>query len=444
VLERIATRDTLALRRLADRRAELVCFSRFFNNPKVTPAEILATAAARTAEAAVGRHVLLIEDTSQINFQAKAGRKHALGSVGNGQQVGLLLHPALAVDAADSTLLGVAAARIWRRFHTKAPDYKSRPTEEKESQRWIATLLQARQALAGADMVTGIADREGDIYELFARVPDARTHLLVRCAQNRRLGEGGLLFERLAGFAEACRVVLELPARPGQAARTATLAVRFGPVSLCKPAHGADPRDPAQISLAGIEVCELDPPAGIKPIHWRLLTTHAVRSAEDALGVIDLYGRRWIIEQLFRTLKSQALDIEQSFVEEGAALERLAAAALVAATTTLQLVHARGKAGRALPARRVFSPAEIETLQVLVPRLEGKTVKQKNPHPAETLAWGAWAIARLGGWMGYASERPPGPITMFHGLQRFHAMAEGYALAKDHLSPQALYDLCKR
>ena len=439
----MVSRDTLALRRMAESRAELVRFSRFFNNPKVTPAEILASAAARTAEAAAGRHVLLIEDSTQINFQAKAGRKRALGRIGNGAQLGLFIHPALAVDAADETVLGIAAAQIWRRFHRKAADYKSQPTELKESQRWIATLLDARQALGEAALVTGIADREGDIYELFARVPDARTHLLVRCAQNRRLGEGGLLFERLAAFPEACRVSLALPARPGQPARTATLVVRFGQISLRKPEHGADRRDPAQISLAAIEVCEIDPPAGVKPIHWRLLTTHAVSSAEDALSMIELYRRRWIVEQLFRTLKSQALDIEQSFVEDGAALERLAAAALVAATTTLQLVQGRGEAGRALPASRVFSPTEVETLQLLVPQLEGKTLKQKNPHPVHTLAWAAWVIARLGGWMGYASERPPGPITMFHGLQRFHAMAQGYALAKHHFSPQALYDVCK-
>ena len=429
---------------MADKRAELLCFSRFFNNPKVTPAEILASAAARTAEAAAGRHVLLIEDATTLNFQAQAGRKRALGRVGNGQQVGMFIHPALAVDAADSTLLGVAAARIWRRFHTKAADYKSQPTEAKESQRWIATLLEARQALGGAALLTGIADREGDIYELFARVPDERTHLLVRCAQNRRLSEGGLLFERLAGFAEACRVSLELPARPGQAARTATLAVRFGQVSLCKPAHGADRRDPAQITLAAIEACEIDPPAGVKPVHWRLLTTHAVNSAEAALAMLELYRRRWIIEQLFRSLKSQALDIERSMLEEGAALERLAAAALVAATATLQLVQGRGEAGDTLPAGRVFSPAEIETLRVLVPRLEGRTLAQRNPHPAETLSWAAWVIARLGGWTGYGSERPAGPITMFRGLQRFHALAEGFALAKRHLSSQALYNVRRR
>ena len=76
----------------------------------------------------------------------------------------------------------------------------------------------------------------------------------------------------------------------------------------------------------------------------------------------------------------------------------------------MQLVHARGEAGSSLPAMRVFSPSQIAVLDALTKRLEGRTDKQKNPHPKHTLAWAAWHIARLGGWTGYASERPPGPI----------------------------------
>ncbi|HEX2184661.1 MAG TPA: hypothetical protein VHN78_04045, partial [Chloroflexota bacterium] len=60
----------------------------------------------------------------------------------------------------------------------------------------------------------------------------------------------------------------------------------------------------------------------------------------------------------------------------------------------------------------------------------GPTVKQRNPHAPGSLAWAAWIIARLGGWKGYARERPPGPITFLHGLHRFYAMAEGFHLAR--------------
>jgi hypothetical protein len=132
-------------------------------------------------------------------------------------------------------------------------------------------------------------------------------------------------------------------------------------------------------------------------------------------------------------LKSQAIDIEASLIEQGEALARLAAAAIVAASTIMQLVHARGEAGWNLPAARVFSPEHLAVIRALTRKLEGQTAKQKNPHPFESLAWAAWHIARLGGWTGYISERPPGPITFARGLQRFEAIAQGVALA--HLTP---------
>jgi hypothetical protein len=162
---------------------------------------------------------------------------------------------------------------------------------------------------------------------------------------------------------------------------------------------------------------------------WRLLTTHRVALLEDAIHMVELYRRRWAVEPLFRTLKSQAFNIEASPIRDAAALERLAAIALVAATAVLQLVHGRDEPGRRLPATRIFDPSQITVLKALAPRLQGKTAKQQNPHPVESLAWAAWHIARLGGWNGYATERPPGPINFNRGLARFHAIKEGFEIA---------------
>ena len=57
-----------------------------------------------------------------------------------------------------------------------------------------------------------------------------------------------------------------------------------------------------------------------------------------------------------------------------------------------------------------------------------KTEKQKNPHQAGMLSWAAWVIARLGGWKGYQSESPPGPITINDGWKRFKSIYEGWTL----------------
>jgi len=424
------------IRKLGGTRAEEVAFRRFFRNPKVKAKEILATAAALTAVAAADRHVLLIQDTSEINYQDKAGRKRDLGRVGNGSDVGLFIHPVVVVDAdGPADILGLGGAMIWRRTKTKVADYQSQPIETKESHRWIEAAQSARAALPLTPMATMVADRESDIYEVFARVPQAgregmRTHVLVRCHHDRALGQkAGRLSATVEAWPEAGRARFDLDARPGRSARAVTLGVRFGEVTLRQPKIGADPRDPDLIPLRLVEVREVDPPAGATPVHWRLYTTHQVDTLDQALQIVELYRRRWIIEQVFRTLKSDGLDIEQSLLADGEALENLAATALIAAVRVMQCVHARGEAGQHIPALRVFTAQDTPVLTALVRKLQGKTEKQKNPHPVGSLAWAVWVVARLGGWKGYASERPPGPITIRNGLARYHAIAEGFALA---------------
>lgn len=432
ITQRVSERQTVCVRKLADDRSEQVKFRRFLSNEAVTVEEMVAHRGRLVAAAAPGLHVLAIQDTSEINYQAQSGRKHGLGKVGNGTDVGLFVHPVLAVDAQTQECLGLAGAQIWRRTKSKAKNYKRLPIEEKESYRWVKGGEQAKAVLAEAAMVTVIDDREGDIYEKWARLPDERTHLLTRASRDRSLADGGRLFATLARLPEAHRFTLDLPARPGKrGARTAGMAVRFGRVRICRPGACSDRNAPSEIELYAIEVRELNPPPG-DAICWRLLTTHPVESVEHALTVIGWYRLRWHIEQLFRTLKRQGLRIEQSVVEDGEALEKLAMIALIAAAITMQLVLACSAAGgRDPPASRVFDPEQIEVLHALQKKLQGRTTKQQNPHPPDSLAWASWTIARLGGWTGYNSDKSTGPITMRDGLERFYGIVDGYNLSKN-------------
>ena len=229
--------------------------------------------------------------------------------------------------------------------------------------------------------------------------------------------------------------MLDLPARPGKrGARQACMAVRFGRVRIRRPGRCSDPNAPDEIELFAIEARELNPPGGEEPIHWRLLTTHPVESVEQALTVIGWYRLRWHIEQLFRTLKRQGLRIEQSVVEDGEALEKLAVIALIAAAMTMQLVAAPPASTPRRPAASSHLQ-QIIVLAILLKNLQGRTPKQQNPIPPDSLASAAWTIARLGGWTGYPSDKSNGPITMRDGLERFYAIAHGYNLAAQHLCP---------
>jgi hypothetical protein len=429
--ERIATRQTVCIRKLGDDRAEQVRFRRLLANEAVTVEEMVAHRATFVAAAAKGRHVLAIQDTSEINFQAQSGRKHGLGKVGNGTDVGMFVHPVLAVDAQTQECLGLVDAQVWRRTKKKDKNYKRLPIEKKESYRWVQGGNQAKEVLAEADMVTVIDDREGDIYEKWARLPDARTHLLTRASRDRSLADGGRLFPTLAGLPTAHQFVLDLPARPGKrGARTARMAVRFGRIRIRRPQACSDRNAPPELELFAIEVRELNPPPG-DAVCWRLLTTHPVESVEQALTVIGWYRLRWNIEQLFRTLKRQGLRIEQSVIEDGDALEKLVVIALIVATITMQLVLGRANSSNNVPASRVFDSGQIEVLHALQKKLEGRTRKQQNQYAPATLAWATWTIARLGGWTGYESDKSNGPITMRDGLERFNTIVSGYKLAKD-------------
>jgi len=151
--------------------------------------------------------------------------------------------------------------------------------------------------------------------------------------------------------------------------------------------------------------------AGQAAIHWRLLTTHGVISAAQAWAVAGLYRRRWAIEQMFRTLKTGGFDIEGVRIAEPAPRNRLVTAALIAAVRIQQLVHARdGGPGPLRPVSDAFEPQELALLEACCAQLEGKTQRQKNPHPKDSLAYAAWVCARLGGWTGYYGK--PGPIGL--------------------------------
>lgn len=429
----MVTRGTVCLRRLGQDRAEEVRFSRFLANRKVTVERLVEGWGAAVSEAVAGRHVLAIHDTSEINYRTSAGRDRGLGEIGKGVGRGLLVHAMLAADADTGQSLGLVAGEFWTRRGRVATPHAQRPLTDKESKRWLTTAIQAKAVLTAAGMVTVVADRESDIYAVWSSVPAAGFHVLGRAYSNRSLAGGGRLFTAIQHFAVADTAAIEVRERADRPARTASLSLRFGTVTLKRP-HSTRDRDlPETTRVSVIEVEETAPPAGVEPLHWRLLTTHSVSDCATAWRIVGWYKSRWLIEQLFRLLKTQGLRLEDSQIEDSDRLLKLTAIATRAASVTLQLVQARD-AQRSEPAAIAFSQPEIRVLEALTSSLEGKTERQKNPHAPSTLAWATWVIGRLGGWDGYPSSRPPGPITLKRGLDRFHAFAAGW-LARDLCTP---------
>jgi len=133
----------------------------------------------------------VIQDTTQPSFERNRGNiKHpaGLGVIGNNADLGFFLHPWLVVEASGSRCIGYSNVVTWSpeagATGKTARHYPQQPLEEKQSYPWIQAGKQSKQVLESAGELTIIADREGDINELFQQLPDESTHLLVGCCQD--------------------------------------------------------------------------------------------------------------------------------------------------------------------------------------------------------------------------------------------------------------------
>jgi hypothetical protein len=424
MIERVATAGTLVLRELGETRAGEKAIHRFLSSPHVSVDRIVETLAVRTAAQCAGRRVLAVQDTSEINFSGRDKKRRGFGPGGDGQTPGFFIHPVIAVDVENEAVVGLVDAAIWTRSSERAASRRHRAIEDKESMRWLSGNQAAVGVLSEAASVTMVADRESDIYQLFARKPE-RLDLIVRAAQDRTLVDGTKLFAALADVpALQTSIVKVAPRGPGDKGRQADVELRAGIVRLARPQNMRHSEADEDVELTLVEAREVGAP-GKTPLLWRLLTTHRVSCAADAEEIVQLYRLRWRIEQVFRALKSDGLALDDSQVIDAERMFNLTAVALAAAIRTIQLVDARDGSSR--PISDVLDPAFAIPLQRLSNKLEGKTLRQKNPHSPASLAFASWIAARLGGWNCY--YKPPGPKTMRHGWTRLGATLDGYALA---------------
>jgi len=416
--------------------AEQKGFYRFLENDKVKECDLITELTQRCSNNVEGRDVLCIQDSSSIGLSNHRNRlkgDSGVGIVGNKTGIGFLLHCCLVIDAEQETILGFSDVRLWHRQEDKSNNttriYKKQPIEEKESYRWIQASANSKKVLESAKTITIIEDREGDIYEQLCTIPDRKTHLLVRNRDNRKLSDGTRLHNTLAGTPLAGSYTIEIigNTRKHRKKRTALIEVRYKQVWIQKPAEIRTKELDNQLELYAIEAKEINNPQK-DSIKWRLLTTHAITSFEEAMEVINKYKQRWYIEQLFRLLKRQGFKIENSELTTGWAIRKLTVLLLNNILRVMQLLMAYdNEESQAI--EEVFSKQEIKCLKMLGRQFEREKTKVINHYSHTKLSWASWIIARLGGWKGYDKQRPPGPITMKRGIEKFDLIFQGWELA---------------
>lgn len=416
---------------------------RFLENERTPASLITASISKRCALAVKGKVVLSIQDTSEINLYNHKNRIHKDDSIGttnapkNG--LGFMIHPSLVVDAGNCFPYGYCGVHIWNRSLEREDKaikdrhrYKKLTIENKESNKWQASSKATKVSLKEAAMVIIVQDREGDIYEQFATIPDGQTNLLIRAKSDRTLPEGGKLFNKLSSckVAGTYEIKIDGDNRKGQKKRTAKLEVRFTEVELKNSSRTAKTAA-GRVKLWAVEAREVGGTAKQK-VCWRLLTTIPVTTLSEALMIIEWYSWRWIIEEVFRILKKEGFNIEASELESGRSIKKLCLLMLDAIIKIFQMRIAWDEPEDAgLPAGICFTASEMECAEMQCKKMEGKTEKLKNPYKKSTLQYATWVIARLGGWKGYASERKPGITTLWIGLEKFYDTYNGWMMVKD-------------
>jgi hypothetical protein len=375
----------------------------------------------RHTRAQTSGEFLLLGDTTTIDF-GNHREVEGLSPVGNGGGRGFLLHSSLMVSAEGEEIIGMAGQTIYHRKPVpKGETFRQRLARQRESKIWGEVIDLVGPAPQGVRF-THVFDRGADNFEVYCHLVLSQTGWVVRAAQRKRRivtpsGKRCRLDHYLDSLPVSGTYQLSVRANHDQPARTAEVEVRFGPLLMPAPKDcGKFVRQCGitAITMWVVEVREVRPPAGVQPLHWVLLTSHAVESFADAWRVIGYYEKRPLIEEYHKALKT-GCRLESRQYRKSRRLEALCGMLSVLAVRLLQLKSvARVDPDR--PAERVVPKRWLHIARCI----------QRGKHRTiSTVQEFYHAVARLGGWLGRKHDGQPGWITLWRGFDKLILMVRG-------------------
>lgn len=408
---------------------------RFFSNERVSEADILSGHFKTTREriATVKAPILILHDTTEFTYKREHpeligmtkripnGRRGLDGKPQSHAACGILMHSSLAVTL-DGLPLGLGAVKFWTRKKFRGVAALRReinltriPIETKESVRWLENLKQSTELFEDPAQCIHIGDREADIYELFCEAQKVGTHFLVRTCVNRLAGDGD---HTVAAAMDEVAVKglhrLEVRDSKGNPDK-AVLEVRYRKIRILPPI-GKKARYPG-LTLTVIYAIERGTPKNRKKIEWKLLTDLPVHTRNDAIEKLEWYSLRWKIEVFHKILKSgcKAEDLQLRTAQR---LTNLIALLCIVSWRLFWMTMLNRAASKA-PPEFALTKAEIKWLDRLI-----KDKALMSPQ-RKTLSHYLIKIARLGGYLARANDRPPGNLVMWRGLSRLIDIAIG-------------------
>ena len=413
VAEKLGEKPTVSIPAACGGWDETKAAYRLFDHPEVTAESVLAPHIACTEERLRAHpRVLCVQDTTELDYTSKQDIA-GLGPLNYETRRGMYLHPTLALTP-ERVPLGLLDLYSWVREPGSLGQEKdpSRALEEKESVRWVDGFagVNALAEQLEDTRLTYIADREGDIYDLFveAPCPERGADWLVRVQhQERLLTDGRKLRAVLDAAPVLTEVTFDKPASNGRPARTVHQQIKAVRVTLKAPSR--PDRTLAEVTVTALLAFEPNPPAGEDPLVWVLLTNLPVETPQQAIEKLAWYLCRWQIEVYFKVFKS-GCRVEQLQLEKRERLEPALAFYMIIAWRVLYLTML-GRACPEMPCDTVFADEEWRAVYLV-------TQRQAPPDAPPSLDTMVRMVATLGGFLNRKSDGFPGPKTLWIGLQR--------------------------
>lgn len=445
LLDSLAQASTASIPAACHDHAEMTAAYRFFDNEKVDFENVLAphidASYRRVAQQSVA---LLVQDTTELDLTRPHSEVKGAGPLGHGRRAGALLH-LLHAFTSDGTPLGTLSAEAWTRepqdqqskakrgSSEKRTQCARKPFEAKETYRWLQTAEHCGEIkeYCGETQLVMLADRECDITEVIDYC-SGQSHFdwVIRSDADRVLNKTGKeqasisVREQLSQGKVRYRDRLSirgrdqwgsksLKQRPGKAdreAREVEVSVHAGEVTLNDPRPGKHDG----VKVNAVLVRETQPGRNDIPVDWLLLTSLPIRTRADVQRVIAYYLMRWMIEVFFKVLKSGCKIESRRFEHIDRFLPSLALYLIVAWRSLYVCRVSRTHGDKSCES--VYTSAEWQSVWQMV---TGNAVPKRAPKLLEMTK----LIATLGGYVDRKNSGPPGPQTMWLGLQVMHIIA---------------------
>lgn len=409
-----------------NRPADLKAFYRLMDNEQVTHASVLEAHCQGTLER-MREHqgiVLLLHDTTELDYSGLESLKDDLGQIGEGHGRGYLCHNSLAVTAESRDVLGLANQILHCRPVVSKGETKEqgRQRPNRESLLWKRG-VEALPSPTPEQQWVDIADRGSDITEFIAFEVKRRRHFVIRSQHNRRI------LVEIDGKKQLCKLhdwartlpkkghrSLCVQAREERTERTVKLAVSWSAFQLIPPRQARGEHGWEPIALWVVRVWELNPPPGVEAVEWILLTNVPVTSLDEAWERVTWYQIRWVIEEYHKAQKT-GCSIEDMQFE---AVERLRPAIALISVVALSLLWLRTVSrGEDAKTRKATEHFALEYVQVL------SRWRWREVRPAMTVHDFCYALARMGGHQNRGHDHLPGWLVLWRGWTKLQLMVEG-------------------